>query len=135
MHAALLGFGLISLSAPAPMNVADVEALPVDIVPIEELTQIQQGDKKAPVSEKPAPTPTTRPDILPDAQKVGDNEIDTDNPITPHEKINPVKTAEAKAPSPKPVEKVKPEETPKPRKSRNPSRRRKWHPFRLRRKT
>jgi colicin import membrane protein len=115
MHAALLGFGLISLSAPAPMNVADVEALPVDIVPVEELTQIQQGEKKAPVSEKPAPTPTKRPDTLPDAQKVGDNDVDTDNPITPDEKITPVKTAEAKAPSPKPVEKVKPEETPKPK--------------------
>ena len=113
MHAALLGFGLISLSAPAPMDVADVEALPVDIVPVEELTQIQQGEKKAPVSEKPAPMPTKRPDTVPDAQKVGDNDVDTDNPITPDEKINPVKTAEAKAPAPKPVEKPKLEETPK----------------------
>ena len=113
MHAALLGFGLISLSAPAPMDVTDVEALPVEIVPVEELTQIQQGEKKAPVSEKPAPMPTKRPDTVPDAQKVGDNDVDTDNPITPDEKINPVKTAEAKAPAPKPVEKPKLEETPK----------------------
>ena len=35
LHAALLGFGLISLSAPRAIEVADVEALPVDIVPIE----------------------------------------------------------------------------------------------------
>ena len=55
MHAALLGFGLFSLSAPKAFDVADVEALPVDIVPIESMTQIQQGDKKAPMSEKPAP--------------------------------------------------------------------------------
>ena len=35
MHAALLGFGLFSLSAPSAFEVADVEALPVDIVPVE----------------------------------------------------------------------------------------------------
>ena len=73
MHAALLGFGLFSLSAPKAFDVADVEALPVDIVPIESMTQIQQGDKKAPLSEKPAPMPTNKPDIVPDAQKVGEN--------------------------------------------------------------
>ena len=53
MHAALLGFGLFSLSAPKAFDVADVEALPVEIVSIS--CQFQQGDKKAPVSEKPAP--------------------------------------------------------------------------------
>lgn len=120
MHAALLGFGLLSLSAPAPMNAGDVEALPVDIVPIEELTQIQEGDKKAPLAEKPAPTPSTRPDTVPDAQKVGDNDIDTENPPTPDNKPTPMKTAEAAAPSPKPVEKPKPEETPKPKEEPKP---------------
>ena len=78
MHAALLGFGLLSLSAPAPLDVGDVEALPVDIVPMEEMTQIQEGDKKAPMAEKPAPMPTKRPDAVADAQKIGDNDIDTD---------------------------------------------------------
>ena len=69
LHAALLGFGLFSLSAPRAFDVADVEALPVDIVPVESITQIQQGDKKAPLKEKPAPKPTKRPDIVPDAQE------------------------------------------------------------------
>ena len=57
LHAALIGFGLFSLSAPRALEVADVEALPVDIVP-SRITQIQQGDKKAAMKEKPAPMPT-----------------------------------------------------------------------------
>ena len=61
MHAVLLGFGLFSLSAPKAFDVTDVEALPVDIVPIESITQIQQGDKKATVNEKPAPLPFKTP--------------------------------------------------------------------------
>ncbi len=114
LHAVLLGFGLFSLSAPKAFDVADVEALPVDIVPFESMTQIQQGDKKAPMSEKPAPKPTQRPDVVPDAQKAGENDMDTDKPIIPEAKPKPVETADARAPSPKPVEKVKQEEAPKP---------------------
>lgn len=113
LHAVLLGFGLISLSAPRAFEVADVEALPVDIVPVESMTQIQQGDKKAPMAEKPAPVPTTKPEVVADAQKVGDNSVDLDTPPTPVEKPRPVKSADAPPPSPepapRPVEDSKPE--------------------------
>lgn len=113
LHAVLLGFGLISLSAPRAFEVADVEALPVDIVPVESITQIQQGDKKAPMAEKPAPVPTTKPEVVADAQKVGDNSVDLDTPPTPVEKPRPVKSADAPPPSPepapRPVEDSKPE--------------------------
>ncbi|MGO4837950.1 hypothetical protein AB4144_37470, partial [Rhizobiaceae sp. 2RAB30] len=113
LHAAVLGFGLVSLSSPRAFEVADVEALPVDIVPIESITQIQQGDKKAPAKEKPAPLPTTKPDIVENAQKVGENTIDTDKPPTPEAKPKPVETAAASAPSPepapRPIEDKKPE--------------------------
>lgn len=113
LHAVLLGFGLVSLSAPSAFEVADVEALPVDIIPVESITQIQQGDKKAPMAEKPAPLPTEKPEVVADAQKVGDNAVDLDTPPTPVEKPRPVKAAEAPAPSPepapKPVEQKKPE--------------------------
>lgn len=83
MHAALIGFGLVSLSAPKPLEVADVEAMPIDIVPIEELTQIQEGEKDAPLAERAAPTPTTRPDIVPAAEKVGDQDQDMENDVQP----------------------------------------------------
>ena len=83
LHAALLGLGLFSLSAPRAFEVADVEALPVDIIPVESITRIQQGDRKSPLAEKPAPLPTERPDIVPDATKVGENSVDTDARSTP----------------------------------------------------
>jgi colicin import membrane protein len=78
LHAAVLAFGLFSLSGPSALEVTDVESLPVDIVPLSEITQIQQGDKKATMRDKPAPTPTERPDIVADAQKVGEKSVDTE---------------------------------------------------------
>ncbi|KRA00287.1 hypothetical protein ASD64_01560 [Mesorhizobium sp. Root157] len=115
MHAAVLVFGLFSLSAPAAFEVSDVESLPVDIVPLEEITQIQQGDKKATMNDKPAPMPTKRPDIVADAQDVGENSVDTKQPITPEAKPKPVDAASTTPPAPEPKEKPKPEDVPKPK--------------------
>lgn len=120
LHAAVLGFGLFTLRAPAAYDVADVEALPVDIVPVESITQIQEGDKKATMREKAAPTPTERPDVVPDAQKTGENSVDTDKPPTPEAKPKPVETATAPAPAPTPKEQPKPEDVPKPKEEPKP---------------
>ena len=105
LHAAVLCFGLFTLSAPRAFNVADVEAFPVDIVPVQSITQIQQGDKKSPLKEKSAPIPTKKPDIVPDAKKVGDAAVDTDKPPMPEDKPKPVETAAAPAPAPEPTAK------------------------------
>ena len=105
MHAALIGFGLFTLSAPSSFEVADVEALPVDIVPVESITQIQQGDKKAVVKEKAAPLPTKKPDIVPDATKVGESDIDNDKTPTPDPTPKPIEAKDAPAPSPDPAPK------------------------------
>ncbi len=113
LHATVLAFGLFTLRAPAAFDVADVEALPVDIVPVESITQVQEGDKKATMRDKPTPTPTERPDIVPDAQKTGENSIDTEKPPTPEAKPKPVETANAPAPAPTPKEQPKPEDVPK----------------------
>ena len=111
LHALVLGVALSSFTAPRTLEVADVESFPVSIVPIEEITQIQQGVKTAPVAEKAAPTPTSRPDPVPDAQNAGDNSVD-------------LKTSEAAKPSPKeviseappkPAEKPAPQPEPAPR--------------------
>jgi outer membrane biosynthesis protein TonB len=115
LHATLLGFGLFSLSAPKAFDVGDVEALPVEIVSI---TQLQQGDKKAPMSEKPAPTPTKKPDVVPDAKKIGENKVDTDKPATPDPTPKEVKTAAVPKPSPEPT--PKPIEQPKPEPVKQP---------------
>lgn len=102
MHAVLVGIGLLSLSAPRAFEVADVESLPVDIIPVESITRIQQGDKKAPLDEKPAPRPTERPQTVQDAVEVGDNSIDTEARPSPVPKPRPVETAALPEPSPRP---------------------------------
>ncbi|TIO09780.1 TonB family protein [Mesorhizobium sp.] len=120
LHAVVIGFGLFTLSGPVALPASDVESVAVDIVPIEATAQILQGDKKAVVHEKPAPVPTQRPDIVADAQKVGENSVDTEKPITPEAKPKPVDLAEAPPPAPTPVEKPKPEDVPKPKEQPKP---------------
>jgi colicin import membrane protein len=116
LHAALIGFGLVSLSAPSAFDVADVEALPVDIIPMEEITQIQEGDKKATMNERPAPTPTEKPKVVVDAKRVGDNDVDTDKKPVPDAKPRQTETAAAAASNPEPAPKpeVKPDPKPAP---------------------
>lgn len=113
LHAAVLGFGLVSLGAPKPFEMMDVESLPVDIIPIEQLTQIQQGDKKAPMNETPTPKATEKAETIPDAEKVGENKVDTDKKATPEVTQKQVEAAtmpeSAPQPEPKPVEQPTPE--------------------------
>ncbi len=96
-HAALLFFGLFSLSGPKPLTVADVEALPIDIVPIEDVTRAVQGEKKADISEKPAPKATTKKESVPEARNVGDatNDDRSERPEEVAEKVVPTKRADA----------------------------------------
>jgi colicin import membrane protein len=121
LHAAVIGFGLFTLSAPAAFPASDVESVSVDIVPIEATAQTLQGDKKAVVRDKPAPMPTKRPDIVADAQKVGENSVDTEKPVTPEAKPKPVETAATPPPAPTPIEKPKPEDVPKPQEKPKPA--------------
>lgn len=103
LHAVVLGFGLVSLSSPREMAIADVESFPVDIVPIEEVAVSVQGDRKAPAAEKPAPVPTSRPEIVENAEVAGDNMVDLKTPPTPDPKPRAVETAEAPPPAPRPA--------------------------------
>ncbi|CCV10976.1 cell envelope integrity protein TolA [Mesorhizobium sp. STM 4661] len=120
LHTVALAFGLFTLSSPPAMPASDAESISVEIVPMEATAQTLQGDKKAVMREKPAPTPTKRPDIVPDAQKVGENSVDTDKPVTPEAKPKPVDLASAPPPAPTPVEKPKPEDIPKPKEQPKP---------------
>lgn len=103
LHAVLLGFGLVTLSSPRPLDLSNSESFPVDIVPIEEVSQSVRGEREAPVSERPAPTPTTRPEPVEDAQHVGDNVADLSTPPTPDPRPRPVETAEAPPPASEPT--------------------------------
>ncbi len=106
LHAALIAFGLFTLKAPSAHDVGDVQAIPVDMVPIEELTQLQQGDKKAPKAEKPAPKKTERPHTVPDAKTIGENDVDLDD--VPKPEASPRKIDTASAPQPEPAPKPEP---------------------------
>ncbi|OCW59297.1 hypothetical protein [Hoeflea olei] len=112
LHVLVLGFALSSFSAPRTLEVADVEALPVSIVPIEEITQMQQGDKTAPLAEIAAPIPTARPDPVADAENAGDNTVDLKSSKSakpsPQEVVSeaPPKPAEKPVPVPEPAPKA-----------------------------
>ncbi|WP_027166716.1 TonB family protein [Mesorhizobium sp. WSM3224] len=121
LHTVALAFGLFSLSSPPAMPAADVESVAVDIVPMEAVPQTLQGDKKSVMHEKPAPLPTKRPDIVPNAQKVGENTVDTDKPVTDEAKPKPVEKTAAPPPAPTPKEKPAVEDVPKPQEKPKPT--------------
>lgn len=79
LHALVLGWALFSLGAPKALEVSDVDAVPVSIVPFEDLTQSITGVSDAPALETPAPKPTTNRVKVEDAQNIGDNNVDLNN--------------------------------------------------------
>jgi hypothetical protein len=102
-HVAIITLGVVSLSSPKPFEVAAVEPVPVDIIPIEELTQVVQGDEKANISEKPAPKPTKKAEVK-EAENIGDTDKDVEAKAdAPAKEVVVEKTVEAK-----PVEPAKP---------------------------
>ncbi|MBP0614216.1 cell envelope integrity protein TolA [Jiella mangrovi] len=115
LHAAVLTWGLWSLSAPEPLQVAAVDSLPVELVPVEEYSQSLVGQKEAPVTDTPAPEPTARPETPEPAQNVGDNSVDLETPPTPNEREKPVEqTAAPAAAEPPPSPEAPPEPVPDP---------------------
>ncbi|BCP54935.1 hypothetical protein K32_35520 [Kaistia sp. 32K] len=54
-HLSLLAWGLIGLPSSKPFDVTMVESMPVELVPISEVTSLQKGKKTAEVKDKPSP--------------------------------------------------------------------------------
>ncbi|NKB50869.1 MAG: hypothetical protein GKR97_01375 [Rhizobiaceae bacterium] len=113
-HVAVLAFGIVSLAAPKQLEVPDIEALPIDIVPYEELTKSIAGAKKADPSTKPTPRPTRTVRLEEPAVNVGDTDKDIkadapkDNKQPPKEKVE----APAAEPDPTPPKPKTPVPTP-----------------------
>ncbi|KQV66062.1 hypothetical protein [Rhizobium sp. Root1220] len=103
LHCALLTWALISIGSPEQFKVEDFEAMPVDLVPVEEMTQMQQGDKTAKPSEKPAPKPTAKPTNVENAENMGENKVDLKTPPVPNAKPNNNESAAAPKASEKPL--------------------------------
>ncbi|MBY5535559.1 hypothetical protein HFO42_17895 [Rhizobium leguminosarum] len=107
LHGLVLTWAMVSLGAPESFKVEDFEAMPVDLVPVESITQMQQGDKKAPKKETSAPVPTTRPPIAQPAENAGDNNVDLKTPPVPSAKPSNSDAAAANS-SDKPMPKTDP---------------------------
>ena len=112
LHALVLGWGVITLSNPEQFEVDDVEALPVELVSLAEITQVQEGAEDAPLEGPSAPEPATRPEPEPEAVNTGDNEIDQATPET--EEQQPVEVEEARLPEPVDIPVPAPAERPEP---------------------
>jgi len=116
-HVAILTWGLISISGPKPLMVAEVEALPVDIVPIESITRSVQGEKKADLTDKPAPKPTERPELEP-AENIGETKNDAKASKDAKKEAPPTQAASAssppEAPEAVPTPEINPDPAPRP---------------------
>ncbi|MEM1037847.1 MAG: hypothetical protein AAGI12_00080 [Pseudomonadota bacterium] len=126
-HGAVLGWAVVSIAAPKPLSVPEVEALPIDIIPIESITKTVQGDRNAKPAKVIAPSPRQtktppKPDT-PEAENIGDTNRDAKaeapkvTKAPPVEKVSapePRPTPKPKAPEPAPVPEAKPEPKPEP---------------------
>ncbi|WP_425417231.1 cell envelope integrity protein TolA [Oricola indica] len=122
LHVVVLTWGMLSLSAPESFEVDDVESLPVELVSLAEITQVQKGAEDARKDGPAAPLPTEKPPVDEDAVNLGDQERDQAAPETEEQK--PVEVEQAvlpkpseaptpdPAPRPEPVEEVAPEPEP-----------------------
>ena len=78
-HTLVIVFGLFSLSTPRVLQVADVDALSIDIVDVSELTKTLEGEADAEERNTPSAASTTRQDHTEDAIHVGDGDKDIDS--------------------------------------------------------
>jgi len=108
-HLLILFWGFFGLPDTKPFDSSIVEALPVELVPISELTSLQKGKKTAevkptPSPNKPAQTDTPKP--APEPPKPA--------PPKPAAAAPPPPQAEPPPPTPEPPKPAEPEPTPPP---------------------
>jgi colicin import membrane protein len=101
----VLGWGLVTF-APAPFDTPPTEAMPVDLVPISEITQLKAGNRDAPKKEqqKQAAAKVDEPKQAPEAEK---------KPKQPEVKQAAAPPSPPPEPKPEPAPEIKKEE-PKP---------------------
>ncbi len=107
IHILVLIAAMVTLSAPAPLETPESTAMDVDIV---QADQLQQGEKKAPVTDHVSRKQTTKQDQVANAQNVGENKVDIKNPVVPTQRPE----SETAALAPKKVETPVPQDDPRP---------------------
>jgi outer membrane biosynthesis protein TonB len=133
-HAVILGLGFVAFPEGRPFQAENIEALPVDLVSIGDVTDLLKGNKKSEIvpKENPQPKPAVKAEApAPPAEKPEPNPIEAAPPPAPapapeppKPEPEPPKPAEVAAlPEPKatiepapvvPVEPVKPRPRPTP---------------------
>jgi outer membrane biosynthesis protein TonB len=96
-HAVVLGWGLIAF-APAAFDTPPTESMPVDLVPITDITQLQAGNKDAPKKEQ--------------AKQTGEKKEEAKRAPEAEQKPKQPEVKQAAAPPPE----AKPEPKPEPKK-------------------
>ncbi|MGG6895244.1 MULTISPECIES: hypothetical protein [Rhizobium] len=106
-HILVLIGAMVTLSAPAPLETPESTAMDVDIVTAD---QLQQGEKKAPVTDHVSRKQTTKQDQVANAQNVGENKVDIKNPVVPTQRPE----SDTAALAPKKVDAPVPQDDPRP---------------------
>jgi len=110
-HTAILFWGLIAFPNAESFSVPQVESLPVDLVPVEEFTQLRLGERDAEIRDvaalQPSETPAEEPPLP--AERPGDSQVQQPSPPTPAPAPTPAPT-----PEPAPVTEAEPEPAPAP---------------------
>lgn len=115
-HAVLITLGVIGLHQAEELQPMAVEAISVDLVPIEEVASIRTGSEQSKVIDTPAPAAVDTPNPAQLAERPGATEKDQPNPAeTPQQSPAPtVQSAPEPVPVPEPDPTPEPEVTPPP---------------------
>ncbi|AXS41792.1 cell envelope biogenesis protein TolA [Breoghania sp. L-A4] len=121
-HLAILAWGLVALPAAERFEVANVESLPVDLVPIEDITRLRIGARDAEQREEARPEPAKKPSETPtEAEKPGDTPArEATNAPPPAPEPAPEPVAEP-APTPEPEPVSEPAPAPEPQAEPEPA--------------
>ncbi|MBU1175836.1 MAG: hypothetical protein KKH72_10590 [Alphaproteobacteria bacterium] len=111
-HAVLITLGVIGLHGAEELAPMAVEAISVDLVPIEEIASIRAGSEQSTVIETPAPAVVDTPTPVELAERPGATQADQPNPEETTIE-SPAPTVET-APEPAPAAEPEPEPEPPP---------------------
>ena len=112
LHAALLLAGFVSLPGARPFETEPVDALPVELVTVAEITRLREGDQEAPDREVQAPRQITPEPEEPEPEQPEEpvGEADTPQETPPTE--DPDQVAALPQPQAQPEPTVEPEPAP-----------------------
>lgn len=90
-HGLVLAFGLVALPQARPFDTGELEALPIELVTIDELTDLTEGSKKselAPV-EAPQPLPEKAAPVPAPVEAEADSEVPVEAALEPEPEPEP----------------------------------------------